>query len=218
MISEFRVAFSHLSLPSMILLGRKTHFRRADGRIRMVALRSIAETAGSAGDEPLPPPRPEPADWLSLQQAACELNLSISTVRRMIRRGQLRNRIVPRRGGFRYLIYLPNSRHAKMESCRHAEDGALAPPRLVQQRPHLRLVRDRAPTFAAEDEPEEIPVDEVRRLEIRAERLSRSLSRALIANRTSAPDDLPCTEIDPDDPYGRYRWLARRRRKWWQLS
>jgi hypothetical protein len=55
-------------------------------------------------------------------------------------------------------------------------------------------------------------------LEVRAERLNRSLSRALLANRTAPPDALAVTEISPDDPYGRYRWLARRRRRWWHRS
>jgi hypothetical protein len=196
----------------MILLKPNSHNRRADGRIRMVALRSPAEIAGDAGESAPPPPRPNPADWLSLQQAACELNLSISTVRRMIRKGQLRNRIVPRRGGFRYLIYLPDSRHAQMESCRHAAATFDPAPR------RLLWVVDRAPAHPVSRRDEAPPLDEVRRLEVRAERLSRSISRALLANRAAPPDALPYTEINPDEPYGRYRWLARRRRRWWQFS
>ncbi|HYM15659.1 MAG TPA: helix-turn-helix domain-containing protein, partial [Dehalococcoidia bacterium] len=102
----------------------------------MVALRSRDETGADAGAPPSPGPAPwpDPADWLSLQQAACELQLSPSTVRRMIRKGQLRNRIVPRRGGFRYLVYLPNSRHARMQALEPA-----APP-AVEPRRRLRLV------------------------------------------------------------------------------
>jgi hypothetical protein len=78
----------------------------------MVALRSIFARDDDDRDPEPPLPRPDPADWLTLQQAACELNVSISTARRMIRKGKLRNRIVPRPGGFAYLVYLPNSRHA----------------------------------------------------------------------------------------------------------
>src|SRR6185295_12422940 len=61
-----------------------------------------------------PAAKPDASDWLSMQQAACELGVSITTVRRMIRKGRLRNRIVPRHGGFAYLIYLPGSKHAQL--------------------------------------------------------------------------------------------------------
>ena len=45
------------------------------------------------------PPQDSP-DWLSLQQAACEMGVSMSTVRRMVSGGRLLNRMIPHRGGF----------------------------------------------------------------------------------------------------------------------
>lgn len=178
----------------------------------MVALRSPEETADEHAQLAPVPPRPDPADWLSLQHAACELNVSPSTIRRMIRKGQLRNRIVPRRGGFRYLIYLPNSRHSQMDAQRSC--GA---PAEKEPRRRLRLIADTGARSWRDDIPPDDPLaTEVHMLEVRAERLNRSLSRALLANRAAPPDALAVTEISPDDPYGRYRWLARRRRRWWQ--
>ncbi|TAK63064.1 MAG: hypothetical protein EPO22_06870 [Dehalococcoidia bacterium] len=47
----------------------------------------------------------------------------------MIRRGELRNRIVARPGGFAYLVYLPNSWHAQFAV--HAHHAAEAPPEAV---------------------------------------------------------------------------------------
>ena len=45
--------------------------------------------------------------------------LAPGTARRMIRRGELRNRIVARPGGFAYLVYLPNSWHAQFAAHAH---------------------------------------------------------------------------------------------------
>lgn len=151
-------------------------------------------------------PRPEAADWLSMQRAACELGVSMSTVRRMIRTGQLRNRIVPRRGGFAYLVYLPDSRHARFDGdAESPADGH-----------HLRAV----PPSDAESDPAPPGVDDscsgddrVAALEKQVERLSEALSRALRLKQR----DLPVGIGDPAermaDPYARYRWLVRRR--WW---
>jgi len=78
---------------------------------------------GIVGIDPAPGIGAEPevhaSDWLPLQQAACELGVSPSTARRMIRRGELRNRIVARPGGFAYLVYLPNSWHARFAHSAH---------------------------------------------------------------------------------------------------
>ncbi len=152
-------------------------------------------------------PKPAPSDWLSLQQAACELGVSISTARRMIRKGRLRNRIVPRRGGFAYLIYLPNSRHA----------GALGKPLRDGDAPvaHLALVRPApppgeapAPSAAAGRDADQ----EIRILNKQVERLSEALSRALRTKQKSLPAGMGAPAED-GDPYSRYRWLVRRR--WW---
>ena len=150
----------------------------------MVALRSFD---GSEGDvDAWRPPRPKlnPSDWLPLQQAACELGVSPATARRMIRRGQLRNRMVPRPGGFAYVVYLPGSRHALVgltgqhvahTSCRHA-----------------------------------LPHGAVQKIEAELARLSRSFSRALHNHR----DDASPRAAEIAGPYARYRWLARKRRWW----
>lgn len=94
----------------------------------MLALRSADRGVGGADSawptEAEPPARA--ADWLPLQQAACELGVSPGTARRMIRRGELRNRIVARPGGFAYLVYLPNSWHAQFAA--HPQDAAAEPP------------------------------------------------------------------------------------------
>ncbi len=132
----------------------------------MVALRSFCGPEGDVDARRAP----NAADWLSLQQAACELGLSVSTVRRMIRRGQLRNRIVPRPGGFAYLIYLPNSRHAQLGAHDHRD----AP--VGSTRSGLRLVdaefeRDRRQDDVA-------PADEIRRLKVQVQHLSHALARA----------------------------------------
>jgi len=170
----------------------------------MVALRSLLGPEGDV-DARRPPPKPNPADWLSLQQAACELNVSVSTLRRMIRRGQVRNRIVPRPGGFAYLIYLPNSRHALLGPHNHHDAPA------DSTRSGLRMVD-------AEFENDTIDADardhEISRLEAQVEHLSQALSRALRDRRTlvSPPELAP----EGGSPYERYRSLARKRR-WWRF-
>jgi hypothetical protein len=149
-------------------------------------------------------PKPDPADWLPLQQAACELNVSVSTARRMIRRGLLRNRIVPRRGGFAYLIYLPGSRHAgglhDPEVCAPATERMPVP--IHQERePWIPDTRDL----------------EIRRLEEQIEHLSDALSRALKIKQRSLPAGIGEPALNAHDPYARYRWLVRRK-KWWPFS
>lgn len=168
----------------------------------MLALRSFH------GPDELPEPyreaisRPNVDDWLSMQKAACELNVSVSTVRRMIRKGRLRNRIVPRRGGFAYLIYLPNSRHAGL-----IDDPGRASPRQL-----LRLVpRTDDETAAPETS---TSGDEIRALRSQVERLSEALARALRMEQRSLPEGIGDPSAAPVDPYGRYRWLARKHR-WW---
>jgi hypothetical protein len=168
----------------------------------MVALRSGFGRAQQDAETPPAPARPNPADWLTLQQAACELNISITTARRMVRKGTLRNRIVPRRGGFAYLVYLPNSRHAGgpgMHAC--APGDANAPRDLAAYR-HTRT----RPAPATDEQ--------VRRLEQQVEHLSEALSRALRLKQRALPQGMGQADVNPHDPYERYRWLVRRRR-WW---
>jgi hypothetical protein len=172
----------------------------------MVALRSSYGPVQHAADEPLP--RPDPADWLTLQQAACELNVSVSTARRMIRKGRLRNRIVPRRGGFAYLVYLPDSRHKQA----FANGHACSPPPLS-----LANGNGRAPIDLqgyASRKRDERSVEQIQRLEAQVERLSLALSSALKTKQKSLPRGMGEPTVNPADPYARYRWLARRKR-WW---
>ena len=156
----------------------------------MLAVRSALDRMPGARDwtPSQPEPDPDPADWLSLQQAACELDVSISTLRRMIRKGKVRHRIVPRHGGYGYLVYIPNSLHAQ---------GA---------------AHGRAPTELRAAERARI-----RDLEDQVERLSNALARALRQRQTLPPDGAPDAASDDDAPYARYRWLARKR-TWWPLK
>ncbi len=135
------------------------------------------------------------SDWLTLPQAACELGMSVSTARRMIRQGRLRNRIVPRRGGFAYLVYVPDSRHATLlADCPHDHVTAATEPH--------------EPVFAIR----------IRTLEEQVDNLSAALSRAL----RPAPDPAAGRRVDPSaratanlvSPYAHYRGALRSRR-WW---
>lgn len=172
----------------------------------MVALRSQTGDEGSAGAGDAAP-RPDAADWLTLQQAACELNISISTARRMIRKGRLRNRIVPRRGGFAYLIYLPDSRHRSLgtESCHTPGAGESIERRnFGEPDPRSGLT---AEDHRARDR-------QIAQLEGQVEHLSDALSRALRVKQKALPVGMGDPALNPTDPYARYRWLVRRRR-WW---
>ena len=150
----------------------------------MVALRSFDGPEGDVDARRPPRPKASASDWLPLQQAACELGVSPATARRMIRRGQLRNRMVPRPGGFAYVVYLPNSRHGLVGLAgQHA----------------THAFRRHAP-----------PPGAVQRIEAEFGRLSRTLSRALLNHR----DGAPARVAEIAGPYARYRWLARKRRWW----
>ena len=162
----------------------------------------------------------DPADWLTLQQAACELNLSVSTLRRMIRNGRLRNRIVPRRGGFAYLVYAPGNHH-------NSADGAhsCGPVAVEQRQPltdghasngHASPSRLAGPGSPAIDQGlmRAEQADEIRRLERQVEHLSHALSRALRVKQVALPPGIGAQHVNDEDPYARYRWLVRRKR-WW---
>ena len=146
--------------------------------------------------------RRDDADWLTLQQAACELRVSISTVRRRIRNGELRNRMVPRPGGFAYLIYVPNSQHGRASGCANHDTTPQRLPTKLRRNGH-------SPVEDALD-----PVEQIRRLEDQVERLSSALSRALKLKQVALPEGMGDASVNPGDPYARYRWLVRKRR-WW---
>ncbi|MBI5284290.1 MAG: helix-turn-helix domain-containing protein [Chloroflexi bacterium] len=174
----------------------------------MVALRSFCGPEGDADEHGLPVGRHDAADWLSLQQTACELGVSLSTVRRMIRRGKIRNRIVPRPGGFAYLLYVPNSRHARLGAHDHRDapsDSTRSGLRLVD----AEFERDVAANTGVRS-------GEVRRLQAQVRQLSRALARAVQGARPPAPALPHDAAPDPAAPYARYRALARKRR-WWRF-
>ncbi len=173
----------------------------------MVALRSPGGSEGSA-DAGYSMPRPDAADWLTLQQAACELNISVSTARRMIRKGRLRNRIVPRRGGFAYLIYLPDSRHKTL--------GAHACHTGIQEAPSREPAsfEDYARRRAGTEPNEQARDQQIEQLEEQVQHLSEALSRALRVKQKALPAGMGDPALNPTEPYARYRWLVRKRR-WW---
>jgi hypothetical protein len=134
-------------------------------------------------------------DWLTLPQAACEMGVSVSTVRRLLRGGRLRNRVVPRRGGFKYLIYLPGNRHAAggpLHLCESELDDDTRRARRGQER-------------------------EIRDLEKQVASLSQALSRALRVRQKAVPMRAAAAAGNGDEPYARYRWLVRKRR-WWPFD
>src|SRR5205085_4644814 len=88
----------------------------------MFALRSSARLL-DADAAPEPTHRSNPNDWLTVSQAACELGVSSTTIRRRIHDGLLRTQTVPRNGGFSYRIYLPESRHGRDASLRATSAG-----------------------------------------------------------------------------------------------
>ena len=153
----------------------------------MLALRSADR--GIDGVDSAWPPAPErrTSEWLPLQQAACELGISPGTARRMIRRGELRNRVVARPGGFAYLVYLPNSWHAQFAA-----------------RAHRSVPEDAAHVGW--------PKTWIARAEAEFARLTGALARAV---RGPAPGR-PMMVVEAEGPFARYRWLARRRR-WWRF-
>ncbi len=183
----------------------------------MVALRTLRRPEHESDIDGQRLSRPNPWDWLTLEQAACELGVSVSTVRRRVRKGKLRNRIVPRKGGFAYRIYIAGSRHGR-ELAGHSHGDVDRPldvsathaPRDLRDLDAYRRERERrrgeVETAAGNDE--------IRRLEDQVERLSEALSRALKIKQRSLPPGMGEPDTNPADPYARYRWLVRKRR-WW---
>lgn len=159
------------------------------------------------GAQPMLPPLDAP-DWLTLQQASCELGASVSTIRRMVRDGRLLNRMVPHRGGFAYLVFIPQSRH-----------GALR-----QQEPRRRKLwlikgqRDPAPSPAPRElraaaSPDPDAQATIASLERQVDQLSHALARALRTKQRALPAGIGDPGVNDRSPYARYRWL--RRRRWW---
>jgi hypothetical protein len=150
---------------------------------------------------------PAAADWLPLQQAACELGISVSTARRMIRKGQLRNRIVPRRGGFQYLIYLPHSRHAELLGVHPCATSRAANDRTPIDLGEYRRARNGETGELLERDLM------IRHLEEQVEHLSEALTHSMRAKPRSLPARID-RSTNSEDPYARYRSLVRKKR-WW---
>jgi len=109
---------------------------------------------------------------------------------------------VPRPGGFAYLIYLPNSRHARLGAHNHRAAAST--------RSGLRVV---GADFAQDALDDGARDRQIRFLEAQVEHLSRALSRALRDRQSLAapPDFAP-----GGGPYALYRSLTRKRR-WWRF-
>ena len=167
----------------------------------MVALRALWGE-DNAAHQPAPPAVDRAADWLTIQQAACELDVSATTIRRMMRDGRLRHRMASRHNRRIYLIYMPDSRHAKPM----ARETIVDLTERIRERDERRAPGD----TAARD-------DVVDQLQRQVENLSEALARALRLRQKSLPEGMGQLSADPADPYERYRWMARRRR-WWPFS
>jgi hypothetical protein len=173
----------------------------------MVALRALKrDTAPLSGNQHGMPPLDSP-DWLTLQQAACELGVSASTVRRMVRDGRLLNRMVPHRGGFAYLVFVGGSRHARL---RDHEHGRPAKRRLwaVKRSSETPITPVAGGETTLEDQ------RTIAQLERQVDQLSYALSRALRTRQRALPAGMGEVDVNPANPYARYRWIARRPR-WW---
>ena len=165
------------------------------------------EPQGRAG-LPARPPVDAP-DWLTLHQAACEMGVSITTVRRMVRDGRLLNRMVAHRGGFAYLVFIPGSRHGAMKQ-REGKRRRLWPIRNTRE----QEADERA---GQTGDPQAEAQAVIASLERQVDQLSHALSRALRTRQKALPAGVGDPGSNPGDPYARYRWLARRPR-WWPFS
>jgi hypothetical protein len=154
------------------------------------------------GAKPGLPPIDAP-DWLTLQQAACEMGVSPSTVRRLVRDGRLVNRMVPHRGGFAYLVFIPGSRHGAQKQA----EG---------KRRRLWLVKGSREQQLDGTSAAAVPDAQARiaDLERQVDHLSHALARALRTKQRALPLGIGDPNDNPNDPYARYRWIARRPR-WW---
>ena len=164
----------------------------------MVALRALwgQDQADPPSQRPDSPPLAD-ANWLSVQQAACELAVSETTLRRMIRGGRLHARTV--------VVDGRNVRRVHMPGARHVRVMGTAPANVID-------IETRQPiTDEAGSQ------DVIRRLERQVEDLSEALARALRTRQRSIPAALRLAVAEGAHPYAPYRWLSRRRR-WWPFA
>lgn len=134
------------------------------------------------------PPEPQGDRWLSLRHAACELDVSTSTVRRWLQTGKLRSRLVTRGRRKYYYVLMP-------ETPARANPGRVS--NIVD---HMRKQLDQRNEELA------LRGQYLQRQEDQIANLSRSLSRAIGQNGATAGNG--------DSPYEKYRSIVRRRRFW----
>jgi predicted site-specific integrase-resolvase len=126
---------------------------------------------------------------MSLRQAARELDVSVSTVRRWMLEGRLRSRIAARGRRFCYQV--------RVEHVPESPTAPDVPTDIVQ---HLRLQLEAKEERLAQME------QDLKRQEEQIRNLSTALAQALQRNHGS--------DGASSGPFDKYRWLARRRR-WW---
>ncbi len=181
----------------------------------VVTLRALGSTVFEADDAP-----PDalwsanPNDWLTLEQAACELGCTAATVRRRIGRGELRSRIVPRKGGLAYRVYIPGSRHGSALFAAHpapmpsgSARQPLAPVDMAAYR------RARAARIASRPA---VGGAALRRLEEIVMRVAGELGRVLGSQRMPSAEAAEQGRGSCEGPYAHYRRLVREQRRWWQ--
>lgn len=167
----------------------------------MRALRGNAGALGNALRAPGDTSLPVASDWVTIEQAACALGVSSSTVRRRMGAGALPYRVIVHKGRRTYRVHLPGH-HS------HIAEGEA--PAVVDLTARIRA-RERQ---RAADDPGARELA-IQRLEQQVDHLSEALARAL---RTRARPPVGGAALaDPTDPYRRYRELVRRRR-WWPFS
>ena len=177
----------------------------------MFALRSSARLL-DADAAPEPTPGSNPNDWLTVSQAACELGVSSTTIRRRIHDGLLRTQTAPRNGGFSYRIYLPESRHGRDTALR-AIPAASRPTTSEAEPIDLTAYRHRRDQLR-EAQPKKRPDEPRPRIEGQPERLPEALMHALSLQARPLRPSL--AGASAGDPFGQYRQLVRKRR-WWHF-
>ena len=175
----------------------------------MFAPRSSARLL-DADVAPEPRSRSDPNDWLTVSQAACELGVSSSTIRRRIHDGLLRTQTVPRNGGFSYRVYLPESRHGRDASLR-AISAAKRDAKPESDPIDLTAYRRRRDQLR-EAQPQKRADEPRARIEGQPERLPEALMHAL--SLQARPLRTSFAGASAGSPFGQYRQLVRKRR-WW---
>jgi predicted site-specific integrase-resolvase len=127
---------------------------------------------------------------MSLRHAAREMSVSVSTVRRWMLKGKLQSRIVARGRRFYYQVRVE-----------HALQSPVASPVPADIVHHLRS------QLEAKDERLAQMEQDLKRQEEHIRNLSAALSNALQRSHGA--------EASGNNSFEKYRWLARRRPRWW---